>query len=82
MEGNFFWLVAWRIYSTEEMKGALLRQNRVTSHQGDGMLWIMDFTKDVNKVNNGIRTCAGDIYEQTDEYVCMEERRLVKEICM
>lgn len=71
MEGNFFWLVARRIYSSKEMKGELLRQNGETStltKETELFSWnIMDITKDVNKVNNGIRTCAGDIYEQTDE---------------
>ena len=71
MEGNFFWLVARRIYSSKEIKGELLRQNGKTStltKETELFSWnIMDITKDVNKVNNGIRTCAGAIYEQTDE---------------
>ena len=53
------------------MKGELRRQNGETStltKETELFSWnIMDITKDVNKVNNGIRTCAGDIYEQTDE---------------
>ena len=71
MEGNFFWLVARRIYSSKEIKGELLRQNGETStltKETELFSWnIMDITNDVNKVNIGIRTCAGAIYKQTDE---------------